>query len=533
MRRPTSTTALAALAALAFSTPADARGDSPAYALVIGNNDPPAYDAGQGLQRLRFADDDAVRYHQIFSRFAETRLLAVLDSATQRRYPGIARQAEPPTLARLKQSLDFVAARMARDRTRGARPVFYLAFSGHGARSPRHGSYLALQDGPLTRRVLHDEIVARLPASRIHLIVDACHAAGLVDARGGFFAREADARSVPLPKQPRRLEEGLLERFAHVGVLLASSDGAQSHEWSEVEAGVFSHELLSGLLGAADVNGDLRIEYTEIQAFVAAANRSVADPRAAPAIVAQPPRVDRNAELVALRRLSGTRLLRGDASRLGHFYLELANGQRYLDAHLGRDSRAALAIPAAETVFLRNARLEGRVPAGAVVRFEAIALRELVSSARGSVESALRRGLFKVAFGRRYYEGFVDSIQAVGVAFADAPSIAAAPAAASGRTRQRAAIALLATAAAGVTATAVLGGLTAGAASDVAATELERPAHEAHDRYQRLAIASVATAATAVAAGLIAWWLWPTSEVRASRASAPGLRAGAALRFCW
>ena len=45
---------------------------------------------------------------------------------------------------------------------------------------------------------------------------------------------------------------------------------------------MFTHELLSGMLGAADVNGDLVVEYTEVQAFVAAANRDIKDPRAIP-----------------------------------------------------------------------------------------------------------------------------------------------------------------------------------------------------------------------------------------------------------
>ena len=56
-------------------------------------------------------------------------------------------------------------------------------------------------------------------------------------------------------------------------MILATTLGQQAHEWSAIESGVFTHELLSGLLGAADVNADQRIEYTELQAFIAAANR--------------------------------------------------------------------------------------------------------------------------------------------------------------------------------------------------------------------------------------------------------------------
>ena len=38
-----------------------------------------------------------------------------------------------------------------------------------------------------------------------------------------------------------------------IGFLLSTSSGRESHEWEGVQAGVFSHEVRSGLYGAADV----------------------------------------------------------------------------------------------------------------------------------------------------------------------------------------------------------------------------------------------------------------------------------------
>ena len=86
------------------------------------------------LQPLRYADDDAVRYYQLFSRLAETHLLVVLDTQTQRRYPGMAAYAQPPTSTTCDDVVAELRAKMLRDLERGDRPVLYFAFSGHGAR---------------------------------------------------------------------------------------------------------------------------------------------------------------------------------------------------------------------------------------------------------------------------------------------------------------------------------------------------------------------------------------------------------------
>src|SRR5262245_53202917 len=108
-----------ALVMLAFAaTPAHA-GRDVAYAIVIGNNAPPSSGTPEKLAPLRYADDDAVRYYQVFSRMAYTRLLVVLDTQTQRRYPGLAAYTEPPTLANLDRIVRELAASMANDRLRG------------------------------------------------------------------------------------------------------------------------------------------------------------------------------------------------------------------------------------------------------------------------------------------------------------------------------------------------------------------------------------------------------------------------------
>src|SRR5262249_40121501 len=97
------------------------------YAIVIGNNAPPRTGTPEKLQPLRYADDDAVRYFQLFSRLAETHLLVVLDTQTQKRYPGVAEHAQPPTLENLNRTVDELVVKMRADRQRGDSPVLYFA----------------------------------------------------------------------------------------------------------------------------------------------------------------------------------------------------------------------------------------------------------------------------------------------------------------------------------------------------------------------------------------------------------------------
>jgi hypothetical protein len=511
MTRTPRALALAACLAAMTTAAAETWGESPAYAIIIGQNEPPRGAAGENLPRLRYADDDAVRYAQLFGRFATTRLLTVLDEPTQRRYPGVAETAERPTLANVRRAVADVAARMKADRARGARPVFYFVFSGHGARTENGEAFLALADGELTEEILYNEVLAAVPSSTSHVIIDACHAGGVVGARG-FFDVQIDGRAAAVdPARASQLLARRAEEFPHVGFIVASTLGQEAHEWSEIEAGVFSHALLSGLFGPADVNGDLRIEYSEAQAFVAAAVRDLPDPRAIPTVIAEPPRQNRNAALLSLSDLAGVRLVSGDFGRLGHFFIELENGQRYLDAHVVAGERQVVALPRRGRAFLRTATSEAELPSGdAPVELDDLRFRGRSVAARGSLDASYRAALFSSAYGSDYYRGFVDSIGAIGVRFGP-PRRLDVPAEDTGR---RGRWSLTAASVGGVSATASVSGLIVAYRAKRAfeSTDLQRPAHEAKRRYERALLAAGVTGVTALAGGLVAWRLWPSAE---------------------
>ncbi|MEO7734175.1 MAG: hypothetical protein ABIY55_24645 [Kofleriaceae bacterium] len=92
------------------------------------------------------------------------------------------------------------ADKMATDTRRGDRPVLYLAFSGHGSADATSGAFLAMLDGALTRERLYDDVIGRMPAAYVHLIVDACNAGAVVGVRGPVEV-DAQEAEVTLPER--------------------------------------------------------------------------------------------------------------------------------------------------------------------------------------------------------------------------------------------------------------------------------------------------------------------------------------------
>ncbi len=509
------------LASLLLALPG--RAETRSYAIVVGNNEVPAGEAYTSLARLRYADDDAVRFYQLFSRLSrQVSLLTVLDKDSQRSYPDISNRTRAPTLANLRDQIEAFSKLMQRDHDRGDQASLYLIFSGHGAIGPDAQAFLAFLDGKLTREVLYDQLLAQVPATYIHLIIDACHAGAVVGSRG-VFDRELDAKSVRIQENEARQVFDLpdMNRYPHLGIIIASAENQEAHEWSRIQSGVFSHEVLSGLTGPADINRDNRIEYSEIHAFVSAANREVKDPRAIPQVSFQPPAQNQNAALIELGQMRDTAFLEGNPSRLGHFFLELANGQRYLDANLGQMPWARIAVPSGREVFVRTQDQEAafRLSAGQTAQFAQLQLKQRATSARGSIDLAYRQGLFALAYGVDYYKGFVDSVQSVSVKFGVSRSASELRQSATSPIRRPLAIGLLALAGSAAAASLITGAIALDAKSEFQDTLYQRPGQELSDKYQRYGNAALATGLTGAALGLAAWILWPPGDGPAPIAS--------------
>ena len=403
---------IASLVVIATLAPRIVSAETRHYLIAIGNNEPPegahAADDGEAAA-LRYADDDAASMASFWRELgAETDLLTVFDADSRSRFPDLAGSAQPPTLMRLREVISRLRTRFTADLKDGNDPVLVLYFSGHGTAKAGEEPSLAMLDGPLTRKILYEEILAALPARYVHLIVDACHAEAVVRPRDSQ-AEVAPVASADLESYAAR---STLRRFPHVGAVIATSAVAEAHEWDEYQRGVFTFQVLSALRGAADVNRDGLIEYSELSAFLGSANASVVDPRAKLAVVTRPPAVNPRAPIADLSRVrQRAAILTGVGPGLGHFYIEDERGNRLGEIRPETGFRYEMLLPSGEHLFLRTPTSEGSFTAAPGTRVAASSL-ELVprsTRTRGAVESSLRNGLFNTAFGPTYYHGFIDA----------------------------------------------------------------------------------------------------------------------------
>ncbi|MDB5220832.1 MAG: hypothetical protein JWO86_8759 [Myxococcaceae bacterium] len=300
------------------------------FALVIGSN----VSVDAELPALKYADDDAARYVDLFRLLgARTYLLTRPDGNTARLHAQATAEAQPPRLAELDQALVHAAADVAQARARHVETVFYFLYAGHG--SVRNGEgYLGLEDTRLSGKDLASKVVAKIGADHFHFIIDACDSYLVAYPRGPGGARR--------PAEPLRDVHGLGDD-PRVGLLLSSSSHRESHEWDGFQAGVFSHEVRSGLYGAADADGDGQVSYREISAFVARANAAIPNERFRPQVHARAPKD--NDSLLAIGHRLGRRL-EIDGQHAGHYVVEDARGVRLAETHTSPGTTVRLLRPA-------------------------------------------------------------------------------------------------------------------------------------------------------------------------------------------
>ncbi len=302
------------------------------FVLVVGSNRPPRPD----LVALRYADDDAVRWTVLFRTFgAEVELLTDLDAESERLYGADAPPHRSPTHPEVIRAMARLRDAIERARAEGARTAFYFVYAGHGDEEDGEG-FVGLADGRLLRREIENEILAVSGADTNHVIVDACRSYYMAYDRGPGGTRR------PWPQS--YFSTGTAARFPNTGFVLASSSGGATHEWEEFQAGIFSHEVRSGLLGGADANGDGRITYAELAAFVRVANQAVRNDWYRPEILARAPSNGDDVLLDVRDAVAGR--VRFGAGLAGRQVLEDGLGVRWADVHPGPRQNLTLALPA-------------------------------------------------------------------------------------------------------------------------------------------------------------------------------------------
>jgi hypothetical protein len=321
--------------------------------------------------------------------------LTRLDENTRRLHPQAEAEARAPNKAELGAAVRVLAGEVAQARERHVTTVLYLVYAGHGNVRDGEG-YILVEDAHLTGEDLLRDILRPIGANTAHVIVDACYSYFLAYARGpGGTRRTVSGFS----------RFGALAQESGVGLLLSTSSGRESHEWEGLQAGVFSHEVRSGLYGAADADGDGQVSYQEMAAFVARANQAIPNEKYRPDVLARPPADSAN--LVDLRPALNHRI-EIDGAHAAHYLLEDSRGVRVADFHNAAGVPVRLVRPLAEGhLYLRRAdeTEEFSIPAGPEpVAIAQLAPEEPRARARGAAHDAFSK-LFELPFDRSAVAG--------------------------------------------------------------------------------------------------------------------------------
>jgi hypothetical protein len=487
-----------------FCATASAAAEEPAahatFALVIGVNT----SVDRGVAPLRYADDDAARYLDLFRALgARTYVLTRPDDNTRRLHPQAAAEALLPVHADFKRAVAALASDVEQARKRRVRTVVYFVYAGHGGVEDGKG-YLTLEDARIDGAALDAEVVDAVGADQTHFIVDACDSYFLALGRGpGGERYESHGFS----------DLGGLRRRDSVGLLLSTSSARESHEWGGVQAGIFSHEVRSALYGAADADGDAQVSYREVSAFVERANAAIANERYRPDVYARAPKD--SPILLDLRSRRHARI-EVPGTHANHYYLEDAKGVRIADLHNAPNQSAYLMRPVRGGALYLH-RLEDDAEYAIPAAPEAVAIADLEAGeprtrARGAANDAFQ-SLFALPFGRATVESFA----------LREPKPVEAERGSGARIRRYGGIALLGVSVAGLAGGAFTLASARDARASVGASSSQADAAAANDRIRArntLAGVEIGVAGAALSGGLLLL-LWPEAAAHVDVAASP------------
>lgn len=150
----------------------------------------------------------------------------------------------------------------------------FLYFSGHGGRSLKDGlwrTYLCPREANpdhLDRTAISGDefkaLLAAIPARRLLVILDACHAAGVAEVKA------ADGTVVWKAGLPSDYYEVLSQGTGRV-IIASSKEDQFSYVRSQGDLSLFTHHLLQALGGAAAVRGDGVIRVLDVFHYVSEA----------------------------------------------------------------------------------------------------------------------------------------------------------------------------------------------------------------------------------------------------------------------
>lgn len=203
------------------------------YALVTGANE-----GGQDRATLRFAVSDAKRFAAVLQELGgvEERNTILL---------------EEPTVGSLEDALETLRERTLADRGDSTeaprRTEFLFYYSGHADEKG-----LLLGDDRYSYRSLRDQMDA-VPADVRIAVLDACASGAITRLKGGRL-------------RPPFLADESSDMRGHA-FLTSSSEDEVAQESEALGGSFFTHYLISGLRGAADVSGEGKVTLNEAYQF--------------------------------------------------------------------------------------------------------------------------------------------------------------------------------------------------------------------------------------------------------------------------
>ena len=398
------------------------------YLLVVGVNRSDV----EGVDHLRYADDDAARFYELLAPGAtEARLLVTFDASSAPLYPHLMEDATTPTRANLERAIAELYASMRAAQEDGRRTTLHVLFSGHGAltndvESP--SAYLALADSRWTRDDMLGQIIEPQVADYTHVIVDACNAFFLVQGRG-WVDDAVDDADVERAVDAYVGFGDVLNHHPRVGVMLSTAGAQEVFEWGQYQAGVFSHQLRSALVGAADVDADGLLTYDEVVAYIAAANSAVRNPEARISATASAPGQNPGLPLIALDQLGAGAVLELPSGSEAHYVFEDERGLRYADVTTAgdRDLQVVLGRGGRDDVvyYVQRGEQEARVvlsdvperrqsdgrlrPTG--VPFDELSWSPVLTASRSAVADEFRMNLFAVPYSAAFFYGYTAGVR--------------------------------------------------------------------------------------------------------------------------
>ena len=211
------------------AAPAWCAGPLQRYALVVGANS-----GGSDRPQLQYAISDAEHF---------ARVMVELGGVAS----GNETLLRQPKLRELADAFDALTRRVNEGRRAGGRTEVVVYYSGHADEKG-----LLLGDDRYSYRSLRDRL-DQIPADVRIAVLDACSS--------GAFTRIKSGKT-----RPAFLVDESSDMRGHA-FLTSSSDSEAAQESDRIRASYFTHYLISGFRGAADLSGDGKVTLNEAYQF--------------------------------------------------------------------------------------------------------------------------------------------------------------------------------------------------------------------------------------------------------------------------